>query len=595
MQLFPNMHVYHYAAYEPSALKRLMLLHGTREAEVDDLLRRKTFVDLYRVVREAMRTSEPGLSIKNLEVFYMPQREGEVKTAGDSIVHYERWRATQDDAELTKIRSYNEDDCRSTHLLRDWLLGHRPADMPWFCGTSEQEEGGSAASEKTLEIEGELARYREKLLGGLPEDAATWTADEHLRQLLFDLLDFHRRCDKPAWWGMYARQDMTEDDLIEDIECLAGLVRIADRTPTPVNRSLVYAFTYPEQETKLRVGKDCTRTDTGQGFGTIVALDEETRTIEIKVGRERDVPARLSVGPGKPIKSDVLRRAVWRFADSLIADDSRFAAVRALLRKDAPKLRDSDALTRFSDPLQAVLALDDSYLFIQGPPGAGKTTAGSKLILGLLQQGKRVGVTSNSHKVINHLLQAVETRGGAAFHVLRSQAVEQAGPRKLVPGKACSQRVRQRRRERERAARRGNRVALRRPAIRGEARLSLRRRSRAGVAREPDRHGHGRAEHRADRRSDAARPADPGRASRTFGGIDARIPARRPGDRCAGSRHLPRDDVAHARGRLPLHLGCGLRRPAAPGGRQPEATPRVGLVGASGAATDRHRVRSGAS
>ena len=62
----------------------------------------------------------------------MPPREGEVTTAGGSIVHYERWRVTQDDAELERIRAYNEDDCRSTHLLRDWLLTQRPAGLPWF-------------------------------------------------------------------------------------------------------------------------------------------------------------------------------------------------------------------------------------------------------------------------------------------------------------------------------------------------------------------------------------------------------------------------------------------------------------------------------
>ncbi|HEY4870116.1 MAG TPA: TM0106 family RecB-like putative nuclease, partial [Candidatus Dormibacteraeota bacterium] len=48
---FPDMHVYHYAAYERSALLNLMGRHATRESEVDELLRRGVLVDLYRVVR----------------------------------------------------------------------------------------------------------------------------------------------------------------------------------------------------------------------------------------------------------------------------------------------------------------------------------------------------------------------------------------------------------------------------------------------------------------------------------------------------------------------------------------------------------------
>lgn len=63
---FPDLHIYHYASYEVTALKRLMSLHGTRESQVDDLLRRGKFVDLYRVVREAIRVSEPSYSIKSI-------------------------------------------------------------------------------------------------------------------------------------------------------------------------------------------------------------------------------------------------------------------------------------------------------------------------------------------------------------------------------------------------------------------------------------------------------------------------------------------------------------------------------------------------
>ncbi|MBA2265958.1 MAG: TM0106 family RecB-like putative nuclease, partial [Chloroflexi bacterium] len=50
LERYPNMHVYHYAPYEPSALKRLMGRHATREDEVDRLLRGGVMIDLYRAV-----------------------------------------------------------------------------------------------------------------------------------------------------------------------------------------------------------------------------------------------------------------------------------------------------------------------------------------------------------------------------------------------------------------------------------------------------------------------------------------------------------------------------------------------------------------
>jgi hypothetical protein len=84
------MHVYHYAHYEVTALKRLMGMHGTREEEVDDLLRNEVFVDLYKVVRQGLRISQPSYSIKKVEVFYMEPRDTSVTDGEDSIVAYER-------------------------------------------------------------------------------------------------------------------------------------------------------------------------------------------------------------------------------------------------------------------------------------------------------------------------------------------------------------------------------------------------------------------------------------------------------------------------------------------------------------------------
>ena len=66
----PNLHIYHYAPYEPTAVKRLAGRHGTREEEVDRLLRGGVFVDLHRAVRQGIRASVESYSIKRLEPLY---------------------------------------------------------------------------------------------------------------------------------------------------------------------------------------------------------------------------------------------------------------------------------------------------------------------------------------------------------------------------------------------------------------------------------------------------------------------------------------------------------------------------------------------
>jgi uncharacterized protein len=125
LERFPDLHVYHYAPYEATAIKRLMGLHATREDEVDRLLRGKVLVDLYAVVRQALRVGQPNYSIKSIEAFYMDKRDTEVAEGGDSIVAFEEYLESRDRSLLESIELYNEDDCRSTHLLHQWLLARR--------------------------------------------------------------------------------------------------------------------------------------------------------------------------------------------------------------------------------------------------------------------------------------------------------------------------------------------------------------------------------------------------------------------------------------------------------------------------------------
>ena len=73
-QMDPALHIYHYAPYEVTALKRLMGKYASRENEIDTFLRSNTFVDLYSVVRQSVRASVEKYSIKDLEPFFGYER-----------------------------------------------------------------------------------------------------------------------------------------------------------------------------------------------------------------------------------------------------------------------------------------------------------------------------------------------------------------------------------------------------------------------------------------------------------------------------------------------------------------------------------------
>ncbi len=71
---YPKMHIYHYAAYEKTALLRLAGRYGVGEDEVDDLLRSGVLVDLFPLVRKSIRVGTENYSLKSLEPLYMGVR-----------------------------------------------------------------------------------------------------------------------------------------------------------------------------------------------------------------------------------------------------------------------------------------------------------------------------------------------------------------------------------------------------------------------------------------------------------------------------------------------------------------------------------------
>ncbi|WP_045213195.1 TM0106 family RecB-like putative nuclease [Desulfonatronovibrio magnus] len=412
---YPDAHIYHYAHYEATALKKLMSMHGTRESAVDNLLRAGKLVDLYKVVREGIRVSEPGYSIKNLESFYMDKRSGDVQTAAGSIVFYEQWKETGDDGLLKKIEDYNYDDVLSTYLLREWLLELRPDNIPWH---GEIEDGSTHDTDigALNEHEERIEDYRKRMIDPLPEDKSQWTGQDYAKELTWQLLDFYRRSEKPLWWAYYSRLEMDEDELIEDVECIAGVTPDPARVPEQVKRSLRHFFTFPEQETKIKSRDSVACLDDGLALSNL-EVDDQNRQLSFTLGKNKNFGhVRFNVGPKGPVPSDPLKEAVFRFADSLIADDEKYRAIKSLLNRQQPNIQghtpgsaiidqNQDILPQMS---QAISSLDHSHIFIQGPPGSGKTYSGSRTIADLLQKGFRVGVSSNSHKAIINLLESVE-------------------------------------------------------------------------------------------------------------------------------------------------------------------------------------------
>jgi predicted RecB family nuclease len=377
---FPDLHVYHYAPYEATALKRLMGEHGTREAELDDLLRGEVLVDLYRVTRQALRASVSRYSIKDIEELYGFRRTADVSGGSESVVAFEEWLEIGEDSLLEGIRAYNEEDCRSLYELHRWLLAQRPADLAWR-GPPEPKE----VKDETKEHLAERARVEAELLEGAEEGDPRW--------LLAQLLEYHRREEKPQWWEYFHHRSLDDEELFEDGDTIGGLALSGE--PVEDKQSFVYTFSFPAQEHKI--GTAAVDPATERRYKVQVNDEQGTVTLR-RAQKQADEPLPRALIPPQPLRTWEQRDAVLRFAKN----QARYPALLEILERRAPHGRLEGTLT------EAELSLDRSYLFVQGPPGSGKTYNGARMAIALMKEGRRVGITALSHKAIHKFLEDLE-------------------------------------------------------------------------------------------------------------------------------------------------------------------------------------------
>ena len=423
---FPEMHVYHYASYEKTALRKLAQRYHSREEDVDNLLRGDVLVDLFTVVRQALMISKPSYSIKELEPFYGMTRNTEVRRGDDSVVMFELWLKDRANEEiLADIERYNEQDCRSTFMLRDWLLERRREflsargiDIPFRKARRPEEPCHAEPADGCKKCAERVQDERER--AKISELQAALCAREHDRTavLLGHVLSYHRREAKPVWWTFFDRCENTDELLEFDKEAIGGLELRRDVAPSraPRDKNSVYTYSFPDQLHHL--GDRPYDPFTGKAAGEIVEIDEENNTLRLKRGgTAADAELIKALIPGGPIKAPAQKASLVRIAAQYIEGTlaSKHPAVLDILRKAHPRLADRRTGDRIQPEVvsvesvyRAVKALDRSYLFVQGPPGTGKTYTGARVIARLIGDGKRVGVMANSHKAIHHLLHAIE-------------------------------------------------------------------------------------------------------------------------------------------------------------------------------------------
>ena len=421
----PTMHVYHYAPYEPTALKRLMGRYGTREAEVDRLLREGVLVDLLRIVRQSLRASVESYSIKKMEGFYGFVREIDLRDAGSSIVAFEQWLELgegerPESTHLDRIERYNRDDVVSNVELRDWLEGRRD-ELAALTGRTIPRPAVRDAPlpGEVTENEARVLALVERLAAPefVPTDPTARSDSQQATWLLAQLLGWHRREDKSMWWDFHRQMDLSPEQSVDEDDPI-GALEVVGPLDDAKNGKQTWRYSFPEQDYDLGRGevfdpanKQARPNDLPFSWvvGTVVAIDPAARTLDLKRVIAEPHPRAIVPLPWvrtKDHQAALIELGTW-VADNGIQASGPVRAGRDLLFRLPPRtgqwldepLRREDE-SELDAARRLAVSLDHSTLAIQGPPGSGKTYTGARMVCSLLAAGRRVGITGTSHKVI---------------------------------------------------------------------------------------------------------------------------------------------------------------------------------------------------
>ena len=393
--------------------------YATREDEIDRMLRAGLFIDLHTVLKRSVRAGVEQYSLKAMEIFHGFQRQLPLEKARSAMREMEHslelLRAAEVDESVRKtIALYNADDCFSTRSLRNWLECERLTLEQAGEHLPRPQTSDGAPSEIVGERQRQSAGLAEKLCEGVSADPEQRSEEEAARWLMASLLDWHRRESKAEWWEYFRLKDLTDEDLFEERSALSGLSfleRVGLERKIPTDR-----YSFPNQETDLRA--EDTVCERGEKIGEIVSIDIAARTIDIKKTKKTAGIHPTSIfkderGPKTAVLADSLFRLgswiSWNGVDS----PGPYRAARDLLLRRPPRLSGAGSTnlrpneSGLDTAKRMGMSLDHSVLPIQGPPGAGKTFTGARMICDLVRQGKKIGITATSHKVIRNLLDEV--------------------------------------------------------------------------------------------------------------------------------------------------------------------------------------------
>ncbi len=120
MWAYPNAPIFHFCPYEVQTMERLGKVFETPDELVKPLLTR--FIDLHDYVTQTVTLPVESYALKHIARWVGFDWRDSTANGAQSIYWYAQWLATSDRSYLDSIVMYNEDDCRATYQVKEWLV-----------------------------------------------------------------------------------------------------------------------------------------------------------------------------------------------------------------------------------------------------------------------------------------------------------------------------------------------------------------------------------------------------------------------------------------------------------------------------------------
>jgi uncharacterized protein len=117
---YPLAPIFHFCSYEVDTVKRLAKLYHTPREQVRPLIER--FVDVYEQITQTLVLPVESYALKSIARWLGFEWRDPQANGSQCIYWYDRWLETGDRTFIDTIQRYNEDDCRATRHVKDWLV-----------------------------------------------------------------------------------------------------------------------------------------------------------------------------------------------------------------------------------------------------------------------------------------------------------------------------------------------------------------------------------------------------------------------------------------------------------------------------------------